>query len=248
MPRLFLVPLAVILLVMVLYAAVVFVRLRMNIARSSVLVEKSRPFEQHPENPRLRILVLGDSTAVGTGVTDPRGSIAGRLGADFPHADIQNLGINGLQVAGLKANFPAFPPQSFDLVVLQIGANDIVYGTPIQDFTASLSTVFARATSIGKHVVALHSGNVGLAPIFEWPLDVLMRGRTLMYREWYRDIAAAQGVLYIDLFHEVKDDPFKGDGFYAADHFHPTEKGYAVWYHDLRTAMTKAGWGNLGDF
>ncbi len=219
----------------------------MNIARSAVLVEKSRPFEQHPENPRLRILVLGDSTAVGTGVTDPRGSIAGRLGTDFPDADIRNLGINGLRMAGLEANFPNFPPQSFDLVVLQIGANDIVHGTPLPDFSASLSAVFTRATTIGKHVVALHSGNIGLAPIFQWPLDFVMRRRTLIYRQRYQEIAAERGVLYVDLFHEVQDDPFKGEGFYAADNFHPTEKGYGVWYHDLREAMIKAGWGNLRD-
>ncbi len=224
------------------YAALVYVRLRINIARSAILVEKSRPYEQHPNHPRLKILVLGDSTAVGTGVSNPHGSIAGRFGADFPDADIQNFGINGLRVSGLQEQFPTFPPNSFDLVVLQIGANDIVNGTRLEDFSASLSAVFSHATAIGKHVIALHSGNIGLAPIFQWPLNLLMRKRTLAVRELYRDIAAQHGVLYVDLFHEATDDPFKGEGFYAADNFHPTEKGYGVWYGDVREVMRRAEW------
>ncbi len=229
------------------YAAFVFVRLRLNIARSGVLVEKSRPFEQHPDHPRLRILILGDSTAVGTGVSDPRGSIAGRFGMDFPDAEVQNNGVNGMLARGLEENFPHFPPQSFDLVVLQIGANDIIQGTPLPEFSASLSAIFDRAKNIGRHVVALHSGNIGLAPIFQWPMNFFLRRRTLIYGERYRDLAAAHDVLYVDLFHEVKDDPFKGEGFYADDNFHPAEKGYGVWYQDIRNTMMKEDWEKLRD-
>src|SRR5665213_3447970 len=46
------------------------------------------PYEQHPPNPAMYILVMGDSTAVGTGAATNTESIAGRLGARYPQADI----------------------------------------------------------------------------------------------------------------------------------------------------------------
>ena len=152
MTRIFLIVSVLVPLLIITYAAFFLVRLRLNIVRSGVLVERSRAFEQHPNHPRLQILILGDSTAVGTGVSDPRGSIAGLFGMDFPDADIQNNGVNGMRVQGLEKNFPSFPKQSFDLVLLQIGANDITKGTPLPEFSASLSSIFYQAKNIGRQL------------------------------------------------------------------------------------------------
>ena len=204
------------------------------------LVAESKAYEQKG-NGKPRILVMGDSTAVGTGVTDPRGSIAGGLGRDFPDAEIRNLGINGLKVAGLLERFPQYPQDAFDLVVIQIGANDIMRGTKLKSFERDLRKAFEGARDIGTHVVALHSGNIGLAPLFPWPVSSLMRSRTLAVREIYRRIAEEEGVIYVDLFHERENDPFKGQArFYGRDLLHLSEAGYEVWYEEVRAAMRDA--------
>ena len=44
---------------------------------SERLQRGARAFEQIPETPQLSFLVLGDSTAFGTGAADNRGSLAG---------------------------------------------------------------------------------------------------------------------------------------------------------------------------
>lgn len=214
------------------------VRMFLLVRKSADLVTASHAFERRMEGGSPRILVLGDSTGVGTGVSDPKDSIAGRLGTDFPKAFVQNGSVNGWKVADALANFPVVPEKSFDIIVLQIGANDIIRGTPIEEFSVSLDALFKKATTAGKKVYALHSGNVGLAPLFKWPLSWLMSSRTLAYRAEYQRIAAANGVTYVDLHHEYKDDPFKGrPEFYASDLLHLSAKGYDNWYQQLRNAM-----------
>lgn len=232
--------LGVLVLAVSVYAAGQALRMRRLIRTGQALAAASVRFERPRENGSPRILVVGDSTAVGTGVTDPRGSIAGRFGADFPEADIRNAGINGLKAEGLARGFPASPHA--DLVVIQIGANDMVQGTPMGEFSRSLASVFEQAKRAGTHVVALHSGNIGLAPLFPWPISAVMRARTLRYRAEYRRIAADAGVPYVDLFHERADDPFRGElRFYGADQFHLSEEGYGEWYRQTRRAMEEAG-------
>src|ERR1041385_1130520 len=64
------------------------------------------PFERKLSQPRLRILFLGDSTAVGTGARDSRGSVAGYFGQDFPKAEIVNISRNGKRLHELAGEFP----------------------------------------------------------------------------------------------------------------------------------------------
>jgi len=221
------------------YLCVQGVRTFLLVRKSSELVAKSMRYEQAPANGSPRIMVIGDSTGVGTGVNDPTLSIAGRFGSEFPNALIRNESVNGWKVADALKHFPEVPAESFDVILLQIGANDIIRGTDIDEFSQSLNTLFQKSTTAATHVFALHSGNIGLAPLFPWPVSRIMRARTLRYREEYRRIAAANGVTYINLYQEAATDPFEGkSGFYAEDLLHLTGQGYGEWYKTIRQAMT----------
>ena len=215
------------------------VRFAMLVRESAALVGESRAFER-PGGGSPRILVAGDSTAVGTGAS-PDGSVAGRFGSEFPRASIRNVSTNGWKTADLLAAFPE--GGSFDLIVLQIGANDIIRGTPEQAFEASLGALFAKAKASSPNVVALHSGNIGLAPMFRWPASSILAARTRKYREAYMRIAAEHGVVYVDLYDEREDDVMSKDiaKYYAADLLHLTNNGYGVWYGEIRETMDAAG-------
>lgn len=206
--------------------------------KSSELVKMSARYERRLTEGKPRILVIGDSTGVGTGVDDPTESIAGMFGTEFPSAYIQNESVNGWKVADAVRNFPNVPHQDFDIVLLQIGANDILRATPMTEFTVTLEELFRKSTAAGKKVYALHSGNIGLAPLFPWPVSRIMRSRTLRYRAEYTRIAAQNGVTYVDLYHEAEDDPFREKPeAYAADELHLTGAGYAEWYRTIREVM-----------
>jgi hypothetical protein len=65
------------------------------------LIKKTVPFSRSEPQAVFKILVLGDSTAFGTGATHPEDSTAGRLAARYPRASVTDLAVNGLRIAGL---------------------------------------------------------------------------------------------------------------------------------------------------
>lgn len=208
---------------------------------STQLIETHVPFHRENPNGTPKIAVLGDSTAVGIGA-DASGSIAGDFGRDFPDADITLFARSGMRVKELDDTFPTFADGSRDFILLQIGANDIMHFTSMDDFKASLRSVFRKAKKASKNVAALHSGNVGLAPFFPRPISWLMTLRTKGFRSAYMQIAKEEGVAYVDLYKTAREDELKGSAeYYAPDGLHLTSKGYALWYAEVRAVMEKAG-------
>lgn len=191
----------------------------------------------------LRFLFLGDSTAVGTGAGDPSQSTAGYFGQDFPTAEIVNISRNGQKVYELLASFDRYNFKDFDLLVIQIGGNDILKFTPFTNIERDLGGLITKAKSASRHVVILHSGNVGAAPIFHWPFDIIMTERSRRVREIYMRQAKANGVSYVDLFQERDSDLFLKDvpKYYSADLLHPSGDGYRWWYERIRQTLHDAG-------
>jgi lysophospholipase L1-like esterase len=192
---------------------------------------------------KLKFLFVGDSTAMGTGAQSNAQSVAGWFGQDFPEAHIDSNAANGRRIAELEGKFPPYPGQIYDLIVIQIGANDILRFTDLKNVEQSLSHIIEKAKSIGQHVVILHSGNVGLAPIFIWPFDAIMTHRARQMRALYMKKAKEEHVLYVDLFTERNDDLFLKDidKYYSADHLHPSGEGYHWWYQKIRWTLDQAG-------
>jgi len=201
-----------------------------------------KPFIRHHPNARLKFLFMGDSTGVGTGAENNTQSVAGYFGQDFPDAQVDNDSYNGRKLDQLVAEFPAKTDLTYDLVVIQIGANDIMKFTPFRGIDRDITTVIGDAKRIGRHVVILHSGNVGLAPVFIWPFDWFMAERYRAVRRIYMKRALEYGVLYVDLFTERSNDLFLKDipKYYCLDHLHPSGEGYKWWYERIRATLDGA--------
>jgi lysophospholipase L1-like esterase len=204
--------------------------------------EEAVPFSRELEAPRIRILTIGDSTVVGTGVSESRFSIAGRLAEDFPEADIINEGQNGLRAADVTRRISLLEG-SYDLVLVQAGGNDIIRFTKLEQLRGSVSTILREAKRLSPNVLILHSGNVGLAPFFPWPWSVLASWRAAQVRELYMELAEGAGAHYVDLFTTKEEDPFRHDyaRYYASDGLHLSDMGYGIWYERIRRTMDSAG-------
>lgn len=201
-----------------------------------------KPFVRLQEFSGQRFLFAGDSTAVGTGSGDPAKTVAGYFAQDFPQASIEQLSANGRRLGELDALFD-LKDRRYKLIVLQIGANDIMKFTPLTQGVKYMHSLVLKAKKHADHVVILHSGNIGLAPVFTWPFNWILTSRTKDYREVYQKIAREEGVLYVDLFRERQDDVFLKDvhTYYAADMLHPGAAGYRWWYERIRMTLKQAG-------
>ena len=220
-----------------------FFRTFLLLQKSRAIVKDSISFQRMNPKAVIKILFLGDSTAVGTGAADPRDSVAGRFGRDFLDAHIVNLGKNGNKIKDLAREFNPEDYQGFNLIVIQAGGNDILRFTPLKYLEKDLRTILDKTKRVNRQVVILHSGNIGLAPFFPRPFGWVWSYRTLLVRELYTRIAKESGAVYVDLYAERKDDPFLKDvkRFYAPDLLHASGEGYGIWYNKIKETMERAG-------
>lgn len=231
--------LTIILSLLLIYAIFSYVRMRRLVQVGVDLANSAIAYEQSPENPEQSFIVFGDSSAVGTGASKPQESTAGRLGTDYPNAHITNKAVNGLKSAELVPIIQDHAGERYDLVLIQIGGNDIVRYTNLETVEQSINSVLIEATQLSDNVVLLTAGNVGTAPFFPFGTRWAFTKRTRKVRDIIMTAANTHDVHYVDLFREKEDDPFAQDTekYYAEDSFHPSSEGYADWYEYIQKTL-----------
>ncbi|WP_088285094.1 GDSL-type esterase/lipase family protein [Ideonella sp. A 288] len=199
---------------------------------SSELIRLSVPLQHAPVQPALRLLIVGDSTAVGTGATAPHASVAGLLARAFPRLLIVNQARDGATFAAVMAQLEGGEP--FDMVLVMAGGNDVVRLLGLEALQGDVDRVTHRARQRAGLVVLMPAGNVGNAPILWAPLSWLMTWRSRRLHAFADAAAARHGAVLVNLFRESSDDPFvQQPSLTAADGLHPSDAGYRVWFGEL---------------
>ena len=203
-----------------------------RVQRSAELARASEPFQHNPDTPTVRVLIVGDSTAVGTGASSGRESLAGLMARQHPRTLIENRARDGAKFADVLAQLVG--EQRFDIVLVQAGGNDVIRMRGLDSLQADIDRVADRARELADTVVLMPAGNVGNAPFFFVPASWWMTRRSRALHTWVREAAARHGAVYINLFKEPEDDPFVHEpGLHARDGLHPSDAGYAVWLQEL---------------
>lgn len=208
-----------------------------RLTQAAELTRESQPLQHRPANAVLRLLLVGDSTGVGTGASSPQGSLAGYLAQDFPRLWIDNRARDGARFAQVEQQLGG-SRERFDAVLIMAGGNDVIRGTDAATLDAQVQRTLALAKQKSDHVVLMPAGNVGNAPFFFAPLTGIMERRSRALHEQLRPLAAREGVVYVDLFQERTADPFVANAeLNSRDGLHPSDAGYRVWY-ELLLAQT----------
>jgi len=205
------------------------------------LIARVAPYEQTGSGEGA-IQFLGDSTGYGTGATRGKYSIAGRLGAEYPGYAITNQSVNGRTIDILLQDIAGFSGQ-FDLIVLQMGGNDILQKRDTDLVLADLEAVLQRLLPHTKEIVMLTSGNVGGAIAFSGAEAQEYERLTRAYRTRVIELSKnTPHFTYVDLFDEPGHDPFQEqpDTYTALDDLHPSNAGYGLWYSKAKPAFDAA--------
>ena len=206
------------------------------IFKTQYLIKNTLPFQRKIPWASMRILVLGDSTAYGTWAETPQGSTAGRLGILYPWADITNISVNGLKISGLLALMDTIDEnERFDVILVQIGANDIMKMTSMGDIRSWICEVITRLKPRGDTMILLHSGNIGEVPFFPFFLKPLMTARSSEVYRIYQQLALQEKVSYVDLIHSPIQQAFTKypKRYYASDFLHLSNDGYWLWMSEI---------------
>ena len=209
-----------------------------RVQRAAELARASEPFQNNPDNPTLRVLIVGDSTAVGTGASSGSESLAGLMARQRPQTLIENRARDGARFADVLAQLVG--EQRFDTVIVQAGGNDVIRLRGLVVMQGDIDRVADRAREIAGTVVLMPAGNVGNAPFFFAPVSWWMTQRSRAMHRFVQQAAARTGAVYVNLFHERDNDPFVSNpALNASDGLHPSDAGYAVWFEQLQA---QAGW------
>ncbi len=201
----------------------------------------------HPNGQK--VLIVGDSTARGTGAQKVEDTIAGRLRRDFPNVEIQNNSMNGAITKQVLPQLQKARDQKFDLVFVATGGNDIVYLSNMQHMRSALVVVLEEAIRLSNHrVIVLFYANFGSAPIFPPWILWFLRRRTRRVHAIFRDVCGELKVPCIELYTDFIDASFDPNFFandpkryYAKDFIHPSGDGYGLWYRRIWREMVESG-------
>lgn len=206
-----------------------------RIKQSAALARQSEPLQALPDAPLKSMLIVGDSTGVGTGASSPAHSVAGLIARDHPQWRIVNRSEDGARFADIALQLQG--DERFDAVLVMGGGNDVIRLTRHDALAQSIATTVQLAKGKSNVVLIQPPGNVGNAPFFFPPLSWLMTRRSKSLHRLVREVAAEYGAVYINLYQDRADDPFaqQPDEFNARDGLHPSDTGYRLWYDALIT-------------
>jgi lysophospholipase L1-like esterase len=203
------------------------------------LAKASEPLQVRLPAPAKRLLVVGDSTAVGTGASSPAHSVAGLVAARHPDWSVENRATDGAKLDDVAEQLRR--GGRYDIVLVMAGANDVIRFTGRDTMQRHLRAVLECARERAPEVVLMPAGNVGNAPFFWPPWSWWMSARARMLHGVVRETAAAAGATYVGLYQDRDSDPFalQPQRYHAADGLHPSDAGYALWGRSL---LERAGW------
>ena len=227
----------VLIILVCLYFVANSVQLGIRIYRGMKLADESSAYEINDRQARKRILIVGDSTGVGTGADDPADSIAGRIAGEFPFVEIINKSADGARASDVLEQLNSLEDSGFDMVLVQFGGNDILRFTDLNILKNAAAEILHTAYEKASNVIFMSTGNVGSSPAFFPPINWMYTKRTRKVKSIFLLISREKGVEYVDLFREKEEDPFLDDPkrYFAVDLLHPGSDGYGLWYKELKS-------------
>jgi lysophospholipase L1-like esterase len=181
----------------------------------------------------IRVLVLGDSAAVGYGVTRADATPSGMIGWGLAHVmdapvEIQCRAVVGAQSSDLMGQIDLDPHWRPDVAVIVVGTNDVTHQVTPRTAGRLLGEVVRRLVAEDCQVIVGTCPDLGTVQPILQPLRAVARrlSRILARQQTIAVVeaggrAVSMGDLLGTLFAEKRDVMF------GADHFHPSETGYA---------------------
>lgn len=181
----------------------------------------------------LRLLVVGESTAVGVGATRPEAALAPRL-ADALHREQgrpvrwQVVGENGIRAAGLAQKLRRHRELlGADVAVVLLGANDTSGLSSVPGWLRDLGSVLSLLGERCERIFVAPVPPFHLFRLLPYPLRWLLGHRGLALCDARRALARPGRVI-------VMEGEFPRERRYlATDGYHPSDVAYETWANQI---------------
>jgi lysophospholipase L1-like esterase len=193
-------------------------------------------------------LVLGDSTAAGVGAPYDQGiAMATTRELSRSHeVSMHNVAVSGARIRDvLNEQLPRAANLRPDLVLLSVGANDVTHLTSVRSMRANLREIVRRLRSTNPDVAIVITGSpdMGSPPRIPRLLRGLASCRTKQVNRMFVAEAERLHLTFAPIAAETGPLFRRDRSLFAADRFHPNERGYATWTAVLNRALAAAAAG-----
>jgi lysophospholipase L1-like esterase len=179
----------------------------------------------------LRLLVLGDSIAFGTGAGRPEDTLGARLAGaltdDGFDVDLHVLAVPGATSAQLPAQVRRARTLDADLAVVVIGANDLARFVPAERAAADLAVAVADLRAGGTDVVVVPAPDMSSVPFVPPAFRAAVRAACALLQQRQAAVAEGAGASVADISAEVGRAFGSDPAMFSGDRFHPSSAGYA---------------------
>lgn len=186
---------------------------------------------------RLRLLVVGDSSAAGVGAETQALALSGQLASTLAqhfHLSWRLIAKTGHDVQSVLGSIESAPQEDFDVAVVAVGVNDVTGGTSSKQWREGLGNLCERLQSKFnvQQVLLTPVPPMHAFPALPQPL------------RWYLGkTAASLNRSMHELVGKSKNWECVQPGFplsrkfIAADGFHPSQAAYSVWAEKMATTI-----------
>ncbi len=207
----------------------------LRLKASARLARAGHAFAHEAEAEGARLLVVGDSTARGTGASGAACSVPGLLSRANPSLTVVNRAREGAGFDEVLAQLDG--RERFDAVLVLAGGIDLLRGTREAALRDAVRQVAQRARLQAELVVFMPPGNLAHVPFFLPPWNWWLGWRSRRLHAIVAETAAANGARYVSLLSDRDVDPFARHPkrMRGRDGLHPNDAGYELWQRELET-------------
>ncbi|MEX2622081.1 MAG: SGNH/GDSL hydrolase family protein [Egibacteraceae bacterium] len=197
----------------------------------------------------LRLVVIGDSLAAGTGAPTVAGAlptqIAERVAAELDRSvAVRGHAVSGARTADVfDTQVPLIAESEPDAVVIVVGSNDVTHATPPWTLRSRTDDLLeaTRAAAPGTPIVLAGIPLFGGADRLPLPLRWVVMAYARPLRSAQAEVVReTHGVAYVDIAGDASPR-FRGvPDAMSADGYHPSPVGYAFWADAIAPAVVDA--------
>lgn len=190
-------------------------------------------FVGNKHNPLINYIVLGDSTAEGTGSRDLEDTysylVAASLAQSGQYVHVLNYAFSGARSSSIPNEIAKIKVQP-DIITLSFGANDATHGIFLSTYRRHLETIKKALNQYpDAQIVLANTPDMGGIPALSGLPAYLVDWRAQLQNKVLNQVFTGNSIKIVDLYNDGRLDSTEGHKLYADDLFHPSSEGYAIW-------------------
>lgn len=178
-------------------------------------------------------VALGDSAVEGVGASSPHNSFTHliylRIKSKIKNTVFHNFGIGRSRVFDLHKKLDYVIRLSPNLILLSVGANDIIRLTRSKDFRKNYRHLIKRLSEETKAKLIIHTiPDLTLLPVIPGIFKPYLKNKIRWSNNIIRRYAKTTKGVLIDLYRESKS-LYRVKGIISKDGLHPSDIGHSLW-------------------